>query len=149
MTVQFHCPHCERLEKVPIPPSAGSWSCPGCGGEVPTFEPWNLGGGTRSFERCALCGGERFYTQRDFNQRIGCVIAGLGAALSPFTYGISLLVCLAIDLGLYYLLEEATVCYRCGAVYRGMPVDSRHKAFDLHVAAMVEEERKYLEPDTQ
>ena len=76
-------------------------------------------------------------------------MAGLGAALSPFTYGLSLLVCLAIDLGLYYLLKEATVCYRCGAVYRGTPSDSQHEAFDLHVAAMVEEERKYLEPGSK
>ena len=144
MTVQFHCPKCERLEKVPIPLSVGSWSCPGCREEVPTFDPWILSK-ERSFGRCFLCGGERFYTQRDFNQRIGCLVAGLGAALSPFTYGLSLLVCLGIDLGLYFLLKEATVCYRCGAVYRGIPIDSRHQAFDLHVAAMVEEERKYLE----
>lgn len=144
MTLQFHCPRCERLEKLPIPPSAGSWTCPGCREEVATFDPWKrLEGG--SFGRCVLCGGERFYTQRDFNQRIGCLVAGLGAALSPFTYGLSLLVCLAIDLGLYFLFKDVTVCYRCGAVYRGIPIDPHHKAFDLHVAAMVEEERKHLE----
>lgn len=76
-------------------------------------------------------------------------MVGLGAALSPFTYGLSLLVCLVIDLGLYFLVKEATLCYRCGAVYRGIPIDSHHKAFDLHVAAMVEEERKYLEPGSK
>ncbi|HMC81771.1 MAG TPA: hypothetical protein VKL61_00895 [Candidatus Polarisedimenticolia bacterium] len=148
MTVQFHCPRCERLETIAIPLSAGSWCCPGCREEVPTFNPWNLTE-DRRLGRCALCGGERFYTQRDFNQRIGCLVAGLGAALSPFTYGLSLLVCLAIDLGLYFLLKQATVCYRCGAVYRGIPIDPHHKAFDLHVAAMVEEERKFLEPGSK
>ena len=148
MTVQFHCPRCERLEKVPVPFPAGPWICPGCREEVSTFDPGKLAEGG-FLKRCALCGGERFYTQRDFNQRVGCLVAGIGAALSPFTYGMSLLICLGIDLGLYFLLKEATVCYRCGAVYRGIPIDSGHKAFDLHVAAMVEEERKYLESSSR
>lgn len=72
-------------------------------------------------------------------------MAGIGAALSPFTYGISLLVCLAVDLLLYLLTKEVTVCYRCGAIYRGVARDPRHVAFDLHVADLDREERKYLE----
>ena len=50
---------------------------------------------------------------------------------------------------LYFLLKEVTVCYRCGAVYRGLVRHPDHKAFDLHVAGIEEEERKYLERGNQ
>lgn len=144
MTVQFLCSSCERQEILPVPLEPGTRVCEGCRKEFPTF----TGGPspeTKGLSRCFLCGGERFYTQRDFNQRLGCLIAGVGAALSPFTYGISLLACLIVDLVLYFVLKEATLCYRCGAVYRGLPKNPEHGAFDLHVAEVVEEERKYLE----
>jgi len=144
MTIQFLCPGCERSGVLPLPLPPGPWRCPRCQNEVPTPFPGRVSEGA-PVTLCALCGGERFYTQRDFSQRIGCGVAALGAALSPFTYGLSLLVCLGIDLGLFFMLKEVTVCYRCGAIYRGVPVHPDHRAFDLHLAAMAEEERKYLE----
>ncbi len=147
MTVQFLCPACERSEVIPLPLPAGPWKCPGCRRETGTYAPGGDPAAGEPISRCALCGGHRFYTQRDFNQRIGCLVAAVGAALSPFTYGLSLLVCLGIDLGLYWLLREVTVCYRCGAIYRGITHHPDHQAFDLHVAALEEEERKYLERD--
>ena len=144
MTVQFLCPGCEKEAVLPLPLPPGFWKCPQCRGEFRISSPGNLAEREPVF-RCAFCARERFYTQRDFNQRIGCVVAGIGAALSPFTYGISLLVCLAVDLLLYLLTKEVTVCYRCGAIYRGVARDPRHVAFDLHVADLDREERKYLE----
>jgi hypothetical protein len=75
-------------------------------------------------------------------------VVGIGAALSPFTYGVSLLICLAVDLLLYLLVKEVTLCYRCSAIYRGVVRDPRHAAFDLHVADLDREERKYLERGT-
>jgi len=143
MTVQFLCPGCEKQAVLRLPRAAGSWSCLHCGGEFPTFPQPRLENG-EFLDRCVVCAGERFYTQRDFNQRIGCVVAGIGAVLSPFTYGISLLVCLIIDLGLYFLLKQATLCYRCGAVYRGVPECRDHGPFDLHVADLEMHESKYL-----
>ena len=143
MTVQFLCPECEQGTLLRLPLGPGPWKCPGCGaGFEPHAQASLLAGGP--LKRCTVCAGERFYTQRDFNQRIGCLVAGIGAALSPFTYGISLLVCLALDLGLYFLLKQATVCYRCGSIYRGVPVNPEHGPFDLHVAEVEVEESKYL-----
>jgi hypothetical protein len=75
-------------------------------------------------------------------------VAAIGAALSPFTYGISLLVCLALDLVLYLLVRDATLCYRCSAIYRGVVRNPRHVAFDLHTSDLDREERKYLEKGT-
>jgi len=147
MYIQFHCPGCEKEVLLPLPVLPNPWKCPGCAGEFQTSPPGRLAEG-EPVSRCGLCGGERFYTQRDFSQRLGCLVAGIGAALSPFTYGISLLVCLVADLVVYFLVGEATICYRCGAIYRGTTRNPRHVAFDLHVADMDREERKYLERET-
>ena len=143
MTVQFLCPGCEkeRVQSLPIP--AGTYRCPECLAELPSLPPGKLTEGG-DLTRCVVCAGERFYSQRDFNQRLGCLVAGIGAALSPFTYGISLLICLAVDLGLYFLLKQVTVCYRCGAIYRSVPKNPDHGPFDLHVAEAEMQESRYL-----
>src|SRR5262245_6037028 len=100
VTVQFLCPHCEKAVVRTLPLDPGSQRCDHCGKELPAFpgaESWE----GSPLSSCLICSGERFYLQRDFNQRIGCAVAGIGALLSPFTYGLSLVVCLLLDLGLY------------------------------------------------
>ena len=144
VTIQFLCPGCEQLAYLRLQSLPETWKCQACGKSLtPIAQPKVAEGGPLS--RCVICAGERFYTQRDFNQRIGCLVAGIGAALSPFTYGISLLVCLVIDGGLYFLLKQATVCYRCGSVYRGIARNPEHGAFDLHTAEVEMQESKYVE----
>ena len=89
----------------------------------------------RIVDRCAACGGEQLYVQRDFNQRAGLAVVVVGALLAPFTpYYSSLVVAALIDAALYMLLPEITVCYRCPAHYRGFARNPRHQAFDLHLA---------------
>ena len=75
------------------------------------------------------------YVQRDFNQRAGLAIVVVGAVLAPFTpYYSSLLVAALIDAGLYALLPEIAICYRCQAHYRRFRRNPEHQPFDLHVA---------------
>jgi len=147
MVVQFLCPACEQEMTVALPLAPGPWKCPKCLAESPTFFPGKIEAG-EPLSHCVLCGGGRFFVQRDFNQKIGCLLVAAGAALSPFTYGISLAVCLAVDLLLYLWVREVTLCYRCSAIYRGVVRDPRHAPFDLHVADLDREERKYLERET-
>lgn len=144
MTVQFLCPGCEKSVVRSLPLEESSWRCEYCSHGFPVF-PGRESWGMSPISRCQICAGERFYLQRDFNQRLGCAVAGIGALLSPFTYGVSLVVCLALDLGLYFLLKQVTVCYRCGAIYRGVPTNAAHREFDLHVAEVEMQEGKYLE----
>jgi ribosomal protein L37AE/L43A len=143
MTLQFLCPGCEQVAFLQLRSLPETWTCPKCGKALTPVPQAKLAEGGQ-LVRCAICAGERFYTQRDFNQRIGCLVAGIGAALSPFTYGISLLVCLALDGGLYFLLKQATVCYRCGSIYRGTARNPEHGAFDLHTAELEAQESKYI-----
>ena len=89
----------------------------------------------RVVDGCPACGGRQLYLQRDFNQRAGLAIVVVGALLAPFTpFYSSLMVAALIDAGLYALLPEITVCYRCQAHFRGFRSNPAHQPFDLHVA---------------
>jgi hypothetical protein len=86
-------------------------------------------------DRCPACDGVQLYVQRDFNQKAGLFVVIVGAALAPFTpFYSSLLVAAIVDAGLYALLPEITVCYRCEAHFRGFRRNPAHVAFDLHTA---------------
>ncbi len=90
---------------------------------------------TRIVERCPACDSALLYVQRDFNQKVGLGVVVVGAILAPFTpFYSSLIVAALVDAGLYALLPEITVCYRCQAHFRGFVRNPRHQAFDLHIA---------------
>ena len=128
--IAFACPGCGREASCGLD---GIGSCASCGAETAL----ELSPSTRDDEvvdRCAACNGEQLYVQRDFNQRAGLVIVIIGALLAPFTpYYSSLVVAALIDAGLYLVLPEITICYRCKAHYRGFERNQQHQAFDLHV----------------
>lgn len=81
-------------------------------------------------EICLACGSNRLYTQKDFNRMLGLVIVIIGAAFSPWTYGLSLIVCMGLDYGLYFFVPEITVCYACDAIHRGFEHNPAHRAHD-------------------
>jgi hypothetical protein len=90
---------------------------------------------SRIVEACPACGNGLLYVQRDFNQKVGLGVVVVGAALAPFTpFYSSLFVAAAVDAGLYALLPDVTVCYRCQAHLRGFARNPSHHAFDLHLA---------------
>ena len=83
---------------------------------------------------CPACESSQLYVQRDFNQKAGLAVVALGAVLAPFTpFYSSLVVAALVDAGLYVLLPEITVCYRCHAHFRGFARNPRHQPFDLHL----------------
>ena len=67
----------------------------------------------------------------------GLAVAGLGgavvggAALVPWTFGLSLPAFGLVDLWLYRKLKDAVVCYRCDTVYRDAVPGPRQGDFDL------------------
>ncbi len=82
---------------------------------------------------CVICRCRDLYVQKDFNRKVGCGIAVIGAVLAPFTKLISLFVCALIDLLLYLLLPVITICYRCATIYRAFPKNSNHEGFNLGI----------------
>src|ERR671914_723060 len=80
---------------------------------------------------CPGCGCRHLYRQRDFNRALGCGLVLLGAALVPWTFGLSLIACGLIDLWLYRRLRDAVVCYQCDTVYRDARPLPRQGEFEL------------------
>ena len=94
---------------------------------------------SRVLEACLACGNGLLYVQRDFNQKVGLGVVIVGAALAPFTpFYSSLFVAAAVDAGLYALLPDVTVCYRCQAHFRHFRRNPNHLPFDLHLAEQYE-----------
>jgi DNA-directed RNA polymerase subunit RPC12/RpoP len=109
--------------------------CPNCSDarEV-AAEGWTdraPAGAAGSVERCPICGSKHLYRQRDFNRALGCLLVAIGAALVPWTYGLSLIVLSAVDFLLYRRLQYSPVCYRCDTVFRDARPTRRQGEFDL------------------
>ena len=129
--IAFACPACGREATVGLD---GRGACAHCAAPAALDIPDGLRS-TRLVEACPACGNAILYVQRDFNQKVGLAIVVAGGALAPFTpFYSSLFVAAAIDAGLYALLPDVTVCYRCHAHLRGFARNPLHQAFDLHVA---------------
>ena len=131
LEIAYRCSQCGR-EATAGPDGQGV--CIACG-QQERLDLSGMTGDPPMVERCAACGGHQLYVQRDFNQKAGVAIVIVGGLLAPFTpYYSSLAIAALVDAGLYLLLPEITVCYRCQAHFRGFRRNPAHQAFDLHVA---------------
>ena len=98
-------------------------------------------GGER-VDQCSRCGSTAFYVQKDFDQRLGCAILALGAALAllaAWKFGgvwlvPVLLVFAAADFVLARRIPPVVICYRCDTEYRDVPAAGAYKPYDPHVA---------------
>jgi hypothetical protein len=90
-------------------------------------------------DACAACGHDTLYIQKDFNRSVGVAIVSIGVLASiyffareePFNAMLALVVTAAIDLLIYWMVGEVTVCYSCHAIYRGFRKNPQHEPFDL------------------
>ena len=93
-------------------------------------------------DTCPHCGSQAFYVQRDFNQKLGVAIMVVFAVVGlifvaldrPFYFYFSLALGALVDLVLYRLLPEITVCYKCKSAFRETAPNASHGPFDLHIA---------------
>lgn len=131
MRVRTQCRACGLPFAAVIAPSTGELPCPACGVARPVSpEGWTDVPDAR-VEVCPICGCRHLYRQRDFNRALGCLLVAVGAALVPWTFGLSLPVFGLVDLWLYRRLRDAVVCYRCDTVYRDARPGPRQGDFDL------------------
>lgn len=126
-SVHYLCRQCEW--RLVAEASAPAMSCENCGFANDVQAP----PAGQSIAACAACGHEELYIQKDFNRATGITIVVIGAIFAPFTRYISLVVVTLIDVALYYMTRDVTVCYACRAVHRGYPPNPAQKAFDLVV----------------
>jgi DNA-directed RNA polymerase subunit RPC12/RpoP len=135
LEIAFACSGC-KTEVVSV--GGAPATCAACGA-VTTLDLTEALRRGEKVDACPACGGRQLYVQRDFNQKVGLAVVIVGAALAPFTpFYSSLIVAALIDAGLYAMLPEITVCYRCHAHFRGFARNPAHEAFDLHLAEQYE-----------
>jgi transcription elongation factor Elf1 len=130
MRLRIQCKSCGLPFKEKLQPGATQIRCPNCGQTLPVLaDVWT--DDPPAVEACPVCGCRHLYRQRDFNRALGCALVLVGAALVPWTYGLSLVILSLIDLALYFRLRQTVVCYRCDTVYRDAEPGPRQKEFDL------------------
>ena len=90
-------------------------------------------------QRCLVCPSSDLYVRKDFPQRVGVALVGVGIVGSSiawyhgdllWTFGILFATAL-LDVLLYALVGDALMCYRCHAQYRGCEGMEVHGQFDL------------------
>ena len=141
MEVRFTCGTCRAPASVSVGEAEVTHRCASCGAPAVLRFSENLRARGVA-DLCAVCGGEHFYVQKDFDQRVGCIVIAVGAALTPWTYGLSLAVCAVIDFLLYRALPDVAKCYVCKATYRGGERNPAHQPFDLHLLEKYEAEAR-------
>lgn len=127
--VNFACSVCGNGIVLPLEPAGAHVFCSRCGQRAQLAYADDPG----MRRRCAACGCETLYVQRDFNRLLGLAIVAVAALFAVPTFGLSLLAAAVLDLMLYRLLPRITICYACDAVHRGVPPNPQHAAYDHHV----------------
>ena len=135
--VLFNCRNCDA--EIPVSTlTPQEVSCPNCSAKT-AFRPDHSLIDEGIVRLCPCCGHDALYVQKDFNRKLGLVIVsgGVGTALfffsrtEPILAMLTLLAAAAVDLIIYALVREVTVCYSCHAIYRGFNRNPEHSAFDL------------------
>lgn len=119
------CPECGAVLHAPVVAGAAI-ACRHCGyksGELPP--PGEL-----LKNPCLLCGCPAYYRQKNFPQALGCFVLAAGAALVPWTYGMSLPVLAAVDWLLARRIRDMAVCYQCRTEYRRLRLPASLAVFD-------------------
>jgi len=135
--IQFKCRSCDGEISLGPEPVEGV-ACPSC----KTTNPLRVSSSLAKWKKvtgCVACGHTDFYIQKDFNRALGVSLVGAGILAStyffhyrqPFLAMASLVVTALIDLLIYALVGNVSVCYSCHAVYRGFEPNPEHEAFDL------------------
>ncbi len=122
-----HCPQCKSYQQVNLSHNL-DLLCPQCQskwGKVVDIE--------KLFEQCPCCGARQFYTSKDFNQFLGCLIMLIGIVLVPWTYGLSLPVFALIDFLLHKRVPTTVCCYKCGSEFKNVAVPKHLKPFMHHI----------------
>ncbi len=130
-SIEWRCPECQRPDQQDLD-GQRTLACTNCAHEMDYFNGAldDTGDVVDPAELCVQCGYDRLFAQKDFNRKIGLALVVVGAVLSPWTYGLSLVVFMAFDYGLYRFVPEITVCYGCDAIHRGFEHNPLHRAHD-------------------
>ena len=91
---------------------------------------------------CPKCGCREMFLRKNFPQKLGLGLV-IGAALAflvlaanraTFHLGVGVLLAVTLlDAALYFVVRKVTVCYRCRAEFRDVPLNPEHTGYELAV----------------
>lgn len=128
MTVHFTCQNCSSGINVYPDSKASKIECDIC--KHSQEVKFSQNHEQSVLEDCPGCGRKDFYSQKDFNRKLGVALFVVAAILSIWTYGISLIVLYLIDLLLFRKLKPIAICYKCNAIFRGAKNIAEIRPFD-------------------
>ena len=134
LEVRAHCDSCDAA--LDAGGDGDGLECPSCRRRYP------LGAAAARLEQCPICDCRRFFRQKAFPKVLGIGLVVVGAILTPFTYGVSLMVLALVDLVIYRAVPLMAVCYLCRAEFRGVPIPDRILPFRHHMAEGYEKRRE-------
>ncbi len=135
MLISFDCPKC--LKTTRGEDASQIVHCKSCGWTRQTPESSN----DEALSNCLVCGCTDLWRQKDFDQRLGVFIVGVGILLSTVAVaymmpGVAMIILMVFGMAdwvLYAILPNRLVCYRCHAQYRKVPNLEKTDVFDLEV----------------
>ncbi len=137
MTAHFTCKNCASGIHVYPEVSAKIIKCEVCSHEQDVlFTQENVDG---LLVNCPGCSRRDFYSQKDFNRKIGVIffiVAAListlmlWAGLSPQWYLSTFIVLYAADFFLFRKLKPIAICYKCDAIFRDVKNIEQIPGFD-------------------
>lgn len=149
MNLSYRCLRCDRINHVALDDATVELACAQCGGKVAVPEDACAAG---RLQRCLACPSTDLFIRKDFPQRLGVTVVVLGFAASCVAWYLHwiystfaiLFATALVDLALYFLVGNALICYRCGAVYRDVPGAGEHGGFQLETHERYRQERARL-----
>jgi hypothetical protein len=143
---RFYCPDC-LTHADHESSAAGEFRCAKCERVYTADAPGSVG--AEGMDRCAFCGNRTFFLQKDFDQRLGCLIMGVSLAAALFVgwrfgwiwFTPALLASVVVDWVVAARIRPVTICYRCDAEYRDVPVHPKHQGYDPHLAERFAEKK--------
>ena len=146
MRARYYCPGCLTAREF-TEPADSELACASCGRAYSVSTGGVLG--AAGVERCLFCGNRAFFVQKDFDQRLGCLIMALSLGAALFVgwrfgwiwFTPALLVSVVADWIVATRIGAVTICYRCDAEYRDVPLHPRHRAHDPHIAERYAEKK--------
>ena len=136
MNITYACPSCDEGVRTHFDADTPELACPHCQGKIAIDAAALEGNRVKS---CLTCPSTELFIRKDFPQRLGVglvVIGIVGSSIAWYysnvlwTFGILFATAL-IDVGLYSIVGDALMCYRCQAQYRGVEEMDTHGEFDL------------------
>jgi hypothetical protein len=152
MEVTFECPSCHAIGHHSDLEMSRAATCLKCASTRELRGEMMDGGGLRA---CPWCATDDLYVQKDFPQGLGLAIVVVGFIVSTVFWYLDrpvpalavLLISALVDMALYYVVPDVTICYRCLSQYRGHGANpaGRFHAFDLAIGERYRQERLRIE----